>query len=274
MKAEAQGSGLLAEILRDAAGRAAAARSRRAALERAAAAASAPPDFGAALAARGDVAVIGEIKRRSPSAGAIRAGGEVVTLARSLEAAGAGALSVLTEPAHFGGSLDDLAEIAAAVGVPVLRKDFILDPVQLYEARASGAAAVLLIVRILGPGPLAQLLALARDLKLAALVEVHGHAELDTALGAGATIVGVNARDLDTLNMDAGLVARLLPAVPSSCIAVAESGLGSRADVERVAARGADAVLVGTAVSGAAEPAAALRRLLGVARRPRSAVRS
>jgi indole-3-glycerol phosphate synthase len=155
----------------------------------------------------------------------------------------------------------------------VLRKDFILDPVQLYEARAHGAAAVLLIARILGARPLRALLRLARELGLAGLVEVHGEAELFTALEAGATIVGVNARDLDTLAVDAALVARLLPAVPSGCLAVAESGLASRADVERVAARGADAVLVGTAISGAADPASALRALVGVERRARSGLR-
>jgi indole-3-glycerol phosphate synthase len=267
MKAEAQASGLLAEIVREAERRVAAARPLRAELERAAAAASPAPDFAGALASSHDVAVMGEIKRRSPSAGAIRGAGEVVTLASSLAEAGAGALSVLTEQAHFGGSLDDLARVSAAVAVPVLRKDFILDPIQLYEARAHGAAAVLLIVRILGAGRLGELLGLA------GLVEVHGESELGTALEAGAAIVGVNARDLDTLATDAPLVTRLLPVVPAGCIAVAESGLSSRADVERVAAAGADAVLVGTAISGAAEPASALRALLGVERRPRSGSR-
>jgi indole-3-glycerol phosphate synthase len=273
MKAEAQASGLLAEIVREAERRVAAARPLRAELERAAAAASPAPDFAGALASSHDVAVMGEIKRRSPSAGAIRGAGEVVTLASSLAEAGAGALSVLTEQAHFGGSLDDLARVSAAVAVPVLRKDFILDPIQLYEARAHGAAAVLLIVRILGAGRLGELLDVARGLGLAGLVEVHGESELGTALEAGAAIVGVNARDLDTLATDAPLVTRLLPVVPAGCIAVAESGLSSRADVERVAAAGADAVLVGTAISGAAEPASALRALLGVERRPRSGSR-
>lgn len=273
MKAEPQASGLLAELVGNARRRVALARPQRRELERTAAAASPAPDFGAALAAPGGVAVIGEIKRRSPSAGAIRAPGEVGGLASSLAAGGASALSVLTEETHFGGSLDDLSRVASAVSVPVLRKDFILDPIQLYEARARGAAAVLLIVRILAAGPLAELLALARDLGLSALVEVHGETELAAALEAGATIVGVNARDLDSLAVDLSLVARLLPAVPERCVAVAESGLVSRADVERAAARGADAVLVGTAISGAGDPASALRALLGVARRPRRGVR-
>jgi len=273
MKAEAQARGLLAELVGNARRRVAMARPRRPELEHAAAAVSPPPDLGAALAALGGVAVIGEIKRRSPSAGSIHSAGEVAGLASSLAAAGATALSVLTEEAHFGGSLDDLSRVVSAVSVPVLRKDFILDPIQLYEARARGAAAVLLIVRILGAGALAELLALARELGLSALVEVHGEGELETALDAGATIVGVNARDLDSLAVDPALVARLLPAVPERCVAVAESGLVSRADVERVAACGADAVLVGTAISGAVDPASALRALLGVTRRPRSGLR-
>jgi len=274
MKAEAQASGLLAELVRDAERRIALARPRRRELERQAAAASLAPGFAAALSAPGGVAVIAEIKRRSPSAGVIRGAGDVAALGSSLAAAGASALSVLTQGTHFGGSLDDLSRVASAVSVPVLRKDFILDPIQLYEARAGGAAAVLLIVRILGPGPLAGLLALARALGLGALVEVHGEAELETALGAGATIVGVNARDLDSLAMDPELVARLLPAMPEQCVAVAESGLASRADIERVASRGADAALVGTAISGAPDPASALRALRGVPRRSRSGVRA
>jgi indole-3-glycerol phosphate synthase len=273
MKAEVQPSGVLAQIVAEAARRIELARPRRSELVAEAAAAGPPPDFAGALSAPGPVAVIGEIKRRSPSAGVIRGAPEVGALASALDGAGASALSVLTEEAHFDGSLDDLARVASAVRAPVLRKDFILDPIQLYEARACGAAAVLLIVRLLGPGRLGELLALARELGLAGLVEVHAEAELETALGCGATLVGVNARDLDTLAVDPGLVARLLPAVPEGHVAVAESGLASRADVERVAARGADAVLVGTAISGASDPAAALRALLGVPRRSRSGVR-
>ena len=273
MKAEAQARRMLAAILKEAERRVAAARPLKKALERAAAAQAAPPDFEAALAHAGGVAVVGEIKRRSPSAGAIREGAEVTALAGALAAAGASALSVLTEEKHFGGTLDDLARVTAAVRVPVLRKDFVLDPVQLLEARAHGAAAVLLIVRILG-GRLGELLALARDLSLTALVEVHGEQELETALASGASVVGLNARDLDTLAMDPSLVERLLPLVPDGCVAVAESGLASRADVQRVAARGADAVLVGTAISGATDPAAALKELLGVARRARAELRT
>lgn len=272
MKAEAQASGVLAALLREAKRRVASARPGLRQLERLAARAGAPPDFGAALRSGPRVAVIAEIKRRSPSAGSLWSGGagDVASLARTLAEGGAAALSVLTEPAHFGGSLDDLACAAGAVTVPVLRKDFIVDPVQLYEARAHGAAAVLLIVRILEPGRLGELAALAHDLGLASLVEVHGATELELALAAQPTAVGVNARDLDTLAMDRGMVERLLPAVPGDRVAVAESGLSARVDVESVAACGADAVLIGTAISGAPDPVAALRGLADVPRRARS----
>ena len=268
MKAEPQGSGLLAALVGDALRRIAAARASRRDLERRAARAAVPPDFGAALAGGPAVAVIAEIKRRSPSAGALWRADDVAALAGTLEAAGAAALSVLTEPVHFGGALADLSAAAAAVRLPVLRKDFILDPVQLYEARAHGAAAVLLIVRILEAGRLAELAAAARAIGLATLVEVHGPAELGTALAAQPAAIGVNARDLDTLAMDRGLVEGLIGRIPAGRVAVAESGLSHREDVEAVAARGADAVLVGAAIAGAPDPASALRALVGVVRRP------
>ena len=266
MKAEAQAPGLLAALVREAERRVAAARPAAAELERLAARAPAPPDFGTALAAGTSVAVIAEIKRKSPSAGALWQG-EVAELAARLEASGASALSVLTEGAHFAGSLEDLSRVAAAVRVPVLRKDFILDAVQLYEARAHGAAAVLLITRILEAERLAELVALAHELGLATLVEVHRAAELKAALAAEPTAVGANARDLDTLAMDRGLVERLIGAIPGDRVAVAESGLKSRSDVETLARRGADAVLVGAAIAGAPDPAAAMRDLAGVPRR-------
>ena len=267
MKAEAQDRGMLAALVQEAERRVAAARSGRRELERRAAAAAQAPDFGAALAGGPAVAVIAEIKRKSPSAGALWAGGDVAGLAGLLEGSGARALSVLTEPAHFGGSLDDLARAAAAVRIPVLRKDFIVDPVQLFEARANGAAAVLLIVRIVEPGRLADLAGAARGLGLATLVEVRDPAELAAALTAQPTAVGVNARDLDTLAMDRALVEALLERIPADRVAVAESGLSLRGDVEAMARRGADAVLVGAAIAGAPDPAAALRPLTGVPRR-------
>ncbi len=270
MKAEAQGPGLLASIVAEAERRVAAARREASALERRAAGAPEPPDFGAALRRGSGVAVIAEIKRRSPSAGDLWRGNDVASLAARLAEGGAAALSVLTEAAHFGGALEDLTR-AAGAGLPVLRKDFILDPVQLYEARAHGAGAVLLIVRILRPERLALLADTARRLGLAVLVEVHGADELEAALAAAPVAVGVNARDLDTLRMDRTVVERLVGEIPGDLVAVAESGLASRGDVEAMAERGADAVLVGTAISGASDPAAALRALTGVPRHPRPA---
>jgi len=266
MKAEAQ-AGALGGILREAERRAAVARGRRGELEREAARAPAGADFAAALRAGGSVTVIAEIKRRSPSAGRLAGPDtDVAVLAGALATGGAAALSVLTEELHFGGSLEDLARVAAAVRVPVLRKDFLLDPAQLYEARAAGASAVLLIARVLEPARLDALVRLAAELGMASLVEVHAEAELAAAVAARPAAVGVNARDLDTLAMDPRTVERLLPAVPASAVAVAESGLATRADVARVAARGADAVLVGSAISGAADPAAALATLIGIRR--------
>ncbi len=268
MKAEAQGPGLLAALVAEAERRIAAARRGAADLERRAARAPAPPDFGAALRRGAGVAVIAEIKRRSPSAGDLWKGSDVEGLAARLAEGGAAALSVLTEAAHFGGSLEDLSRAAAAARIPVLRKDFILDRVQLYEAQAHGAAAVLLIARLLRPDRLAELAAAARGLGLATLVEVHASAELGAALAAEPTAVGVNARDLDTLAMDRTVVERLVGEIPAGAVAVAESGISSRGDVEAMSRRGADAVLVGSAISGAADPGAALRSLTGVARPP------
>ena len=267
MKAEAQ-AGVLAGILVEAERRAAIARASRPRLEREAAHAGEPPDFAAALSAGNRVSVIAEIKRRSPSAGRLdgAATADVVMLARDLAEGGAAALSVLTEEMHFGGSIEDLSRVVAAVRVPVLRKDFLLDPAQIYEARAGGAAAVLLIARVLSGERLAEMVSLAAGLGMASLVEVHADVELAPALAARPPVVGVNARDLDTLTVDLSLVDRLLSSVPVGTIAAAESGLLARGDIERVAAAGADAVLVGTAISGAGSPAAALRALLGVPR--------
>jgi indole-3-glycerol phosphate synthase len=206
---------------------------QRGALERAALAAQAPPPWSGAFAGR-EVAVIGEVKRRSPSAGAIAAGLEPAAHARAYAAGGAKAISVLTEEAHFGGSLADLQQVRAAVPVPVLRKDFVLDVLQLYEARAAGASAVLLIVRALEQERLA-----------------------DLAAAAG---------DLEDFSVDVGRIEGVVRLAPPGVAVVAESGLSHRADVERVAAWGADAVLVGTALAGAADPEAAVRELVGVAR--------
>jgi indole-3-glycerol phosphate synthase len=238
-----------------------------AALERLAAAAPAARPFPGPLG--GTVGVIAEVKRRSPSRGSIRDDLDPVAHARAYVRGGAVAVSVLTEGAHFGGSLDDLAAVAGAVQVPVLRKDFILDELQLLEARAAGASAVLLIVRALPADRLAALARAARRQGLATLVEVHGDAELATALAAEPTAIGVNARDLATFAVDLRMAERVLAQVPPGLPAVAESGIEARSDVERLAAAGADLVLVGTSVTRTADPAAAVGALCGVRRRAR-----
>jgi indole-3-glycerol phosphate synthase len=268
MKAEAQESGVLTALIAETSARLAVRGPERSEWERLAARAQPAPSFAAALAGP-RVAVIGEVKRRSPSAGSIREGADAVVLARGYAEAGAAAISVLTEERRFGGSLEDLMHVAREIGLPTLRKDFIVDPIQVLEARAVGASAVLLIVRALTAGTLRDLASLAHDVGLATLIEVHSAAELDAAMQVRPTAIGVNARDLETLAMDDGLQAALLPRVPAGVMAVAESGLRTRADVERVASAGADAVLVGTAVAGAADPSAAMRALVGVNRQGR-----
>jgi indole-3-glycerol phosphate synthase len=240
----------------------------RAALRRAAAAAPPGPSWQEALAGPA-VAVVAEIKRRSPSAGPIAERLSPGLHARAYVAGGAAAVSVLTEETHFGGSLGDLAEVRRAVPVPLLRKDFVIDEIQLYEARIHGASAVLLIVRALDPVKLRDLSLAARELGLVPVVEVHRLEELEVALRADPGAVGVNARDLDDFSLDRAGLEPLLRAVPSEIAAIAESGLSCRADVEQVARWGADAVLVGTALAGAQRPDEAVRALTGVARRGR-----
>jgi indole-3-glycerol phosphate synthase len=255
----------LSALLADARDRARALAPRRAELERAARAAPPPADWAAALAGP-EVGLIAEVKRRSPSAGAIAPDLDPAGWARAYVEGGARAISVLTDERHFGGSLADLDRVRRAVAVPLLRKDFILDPLQVFETRAAGASAILLIVRALAPAALHSLSAVARELGLARLVEVHDRAELDAAIALAPEAIGVNARDLDRFTVSLEGLAPVLEAVPSGILAVAESGIGRRTDVERVAAWGADAILVGTALAGAADPAAAVRRLVGVPR--------
>jgi indole-3-glycerol phosphate synthase len=272
------GAGLDA-ILSATRGRIAALRARAGELERRAASAPAPRPFTPALGGeRGErgggtggatVGVIAEVKRRSPSTGAIREDLDPARHAASYQRGGAVAISVLTDETYFGGSLDDLARVVQAVSVPVLRKDFILDELQLLEARAAGASAVLLIVRALAIERLQALARTARDHGLGVLVEVHSEAELDQALAVAPTAVGVNSRDLATFAVDLRVAEALLARVPAGVPAVAESGIETRADVERMAAVGADLVLVGTSVARTEDPAAAVRALTGVARRGR-----
>ena len=227
-----------------------------------------PRRFAPVLAAPA-IGVIAEVKRRSPSAGAIREDLDPVAHARAYEQGGATAISVLTDERHFGGTLDELSRVARCVSVPVLRKDFILDELQLYETRAAGASAALLIVRALAPERLRALAGAARELALGVLVEVHSEAELDLALAVEPAAVGVNSRDLGTFAVDLALAERLLARVPAGVPAVAESGIETRADVERMAAAGADLVLVGTSVARSGDPAEAVRALTGVRRQGR-----
>jgi indole-3-glycerol phosphate synthase len=215
------------------------------------------------------VALVAEVKRRSPSRGLIAPGLDPVAQAAAYERGGAAAISVLTDGPHFGGSLEDLRRVAEVVSRPVLRKDFILDERQVLEARAAGASAVLLLVRALPAARLRALLRLATDLGLEGLVEAHGAGELGAALDSGARVVGINSRDLDTFVIDTERAWPLLARIPADRVAVAESGLATRADVERAAEAGADAVLVGTALSASAAPAELARALAAVPRRGR-----
>lgn len=220
-------------------------------------------DFASAL--RGDgVRLIAEVKKSSPSRGVIRADFDPVQIARTYVANGVAAISVLTEPRHFQGSLDYLEDIGNALGderPPLLRKDFITDPYQVFESRAHGADAILLIVAILRPQQLGRLLQLSWELGMSCLVEVHDEAELETALASGALIIGVNNRDLRTFNVDLATFERLRPRIPNGHVVVAESGIRGRKDVERLRAAGVDAVLVGEALMTAPDVGAKLREL-------------
>ena len=258
-------SGALGRIVEEARLRARALEGRAAELERAAAKTESMPPFLPAL--RDDaVAVIAEVKRKSPSKGWIQPDLDAAQQAKAYAAAGARAVSVLTEPEHFAGSPADLTAVRAAVSIPVLKKDFHVEPIQLTEAKALGASAALLIVRALGPRGLPRLMQAAKALALEVLVEVRDEQELDLALACDAHVIGINNRNLETLAIDAATSERLLSRVPSSVVAVAESGVSDRRDVERVARAGADAVLVGSSVSAAADPLNAVRCLTGVPR--------
>jgi indole-3-glycerol phosphate synthase len=204
------------------------------------------------------LSVIAEVKRRSPSKGALADIPDPASLAREYAAGGASAISVLTEGRRFGGSLADLAGVRAAVDAPVLRKDFVVTPYQLWEARVWGADLVLLIVAALPGGLLEELLGLARELGMTPLVEVHTDDELGRAVEVGADLVGVNARDLTTLAVDRAVFAKLAPQVPADTVRVAESGVAVAADVAEYRRHGADAVLVGEALVRSGDPRAAV----------------
>jgi indole-3-glycerol phosphate synthase len=224
-----------------------------------------PGVFRAALSRPGTVNVIAECKRRSPSRGVLRADYDPVAIARGYAEAGAAAISVLTEPTFFDGSLDHLRAVRAAVDVPLLRKDFIVSEYQLLEARAAGADAVLLIVAALAPAELRTLAARAGELGLDQLVEVHNAEELAIAIDAGAEVVGVNNRNLRTLAVDVHASETLIARMPSSVIAVSESGLKSPADVARLRELGYRAFLIGERFMTAPDPGAALQSIVGSA---------
>lgn len=228
------------------------------------------PSFAQALRTGSDVRVIAEVKRRSPSQGDLAPSLDAGDQASAFAAGGAAAASILTEPTRFGGTLEDL-DTARRSGIPLLRKDFIVDEIQLIEAAVYGASAVLLIARAMPPAQLESLHQAATALALDVLVEVHDDAELDVVLAAGYPIVGVNNRNLETLVIDVATGERLIPRIPADRVAVFESGIKSADDVQRAARAGADAVLVGTSLSRQGDAAAGVRSLTGIGRHARGA---
>jgi len=221
-----------------------------------------PRDFAGALS-RDGFNIIAELKKASPSRGVIRADYSPASLAQSLEAAGAAALSVLTEEDFFSGSLADLKAARRAVQIPILRKDFIIDPWQVWEARAAGADSFLLITAILTDDLLRELLELGRSLHMEPLVEVHSRDEVDRAIAAGSRIIGVNNRDLRNLDVRLETSLDLIEAIPEGCVTVSESGLRTHDDLVRLRGAGFDAFLIGEHLMKEADPCVPLRELLG-----------
>jgi len=253
----------LAEIVETKRGEVAGLVGRAAELRREAESALPARAFAAALRVGPEVRLLAEIKRRSPSAGWIREGVDVVEVASAYVEGGAAALSVLTDAPYFGGDLEALRRVRASVDLPLLRKDFTIDPVQIWEARAAGADAVLLIVRILDDARLADLHTLARELGMDVLVEVHDEEELGRALAVGASLVGVNNRDLSTFRTDLALSVELAPGVDARVTLVAESGIRTAEDVCRLGAAGVDAILVGESLMRQTDLVSAARALAG-----------
>jgi indole-3-glycerol phosphate synthase len=212
---------------------------------------------------QGDISVIAEIKRSSPSKGALAQISNPEVLAKIYQDNGASAVSVLTEGRRFAGSLDDLHAVRKAIALPILRKDFMVDEYQFLEARAHGADLVLLIVAALSPDQLGEFLVITHELGMKALVEVHTEDELDLAIGSTAEIIGVNSRNLKTLEVDSRVFANLLPKIPPHILKVAESGISSRADVQFAQNHGAQAVLIGEALVRGSDPGMTLRALMG-----------
>jgi indole-3-glycerol phosphate synthase len=232
-------------------------------LEKQALATPEPRDFALALRSTKGMACIAEFKRRSPSKGWIQRDADVVAVASAYETAGAAAMSVLTDTPFFGGSLDDLRHARAATRMPILRKDFVIDAYQIVEARAAGADAVLLIVAALRDRDLQQLLGEANRWGMQALVETHDPDEVVRAVAAGATIIGVNHRDLRTFEMNMDLALAMRPLIPADRLVVAESGIRTSDDVQRLAGGGINAILVGETLMQAQDARAALQSLLG-----------
>ena len=258
-------AGILGELTDEARARAATLAGRTDELRGLALAAPAVPSFRDALQGT-EVGVIAEVKRSSPSKGAINPGLDLASQVQAYQSGGAVAISVLTEPTRFGGSADDLVLARRSVALPLLKKDFHVDVAQIFEARSLGASAALVITRAVPPVLLKELMAAAADVGLEILVEVRDERELGLALSLNAKIIGVNNRNLETLEIDAETSLRILPLIPRDVVAVAESGVKSAADVKRVAAAGADAVLVGSELSGSSDPQSAVRSLTGVER--------
>ena len=259
--------GTLGTLVRAAERRVAELVSRRKSLEEMAAAVGVVPSLRDALrvtAVRGTVAVVAEVKRASPSKGDVNPHMDAATQAAAFAEGGAAAVSVLTEPDSFRGSPEDLLRARRVVSLPLLKKDFHIDPIQALEARAIGASALLLIARALGPQGLRTMAVASQDQGIEFVVEVRDEAELEWALAIDARIVGVNNRNLETLVIDTQAGERIIPLIPSDRTAIAESGIRSVADARAAAALGADAILVGSSLSSAADPAAAVAALAGV----------
>jgi indole-3-glycerol phosphate synthase len=214
----------------------------------------------------GNVKVVAEVKRSSPSKGAINTSLDLAKQVIAYEAGGAAAISVLTERTRFGGSNEDLIRARASVRIPLLKKDFHVEPVQILEARSLGASAALVIARAVSPADLGELIAAGKDAGIEILVEVRDERELDLALTLGARLIGVNNRNLETLEIDPETAIRLLPLIPADVIAIAESGIRTPRDVERLGEAGADAVLVGTELSASTNPETAVRSFTGIRR--------
>jgi indole-3-glycerol phosphate synthase len=257
--------GTLGELTDEARARAATLTPRTAELNRAIEMVGEPPRFASGLR-QANVAIIAEVKRASPSKGSINPGLDLDKQVRAYEKGGAAAISILTEPGRFAGSNEDLISARSAVPTPLLKKDFHVEVVQIIEARSLGASAALVIARAVPPTRLKELIKAGNDIGIEILIEVRDAGELDLALSLDARLIGVNNRNLETLEIDPETSLRILPLIPREIVAIAESGVKSVADVARLAAAGADAVLIGSELSASSDPESAVRALTGVAR--------